>query len=195
MSRYRLNGKREKVVIGRYPDVTLKAARDERAKMAAEVARGESPAAERKLARAGLKTNPTVKEFGERYYTEQVLSRWKDPKTIRRYLDNEIFPYLGDKALKDVNALDVQALVYRKRDNGRVQAAMQLRNVIKQIFDYAIETHRADQSRCNGGNAIHRQGSPAVPRSFSERDSPLPPHGLPVEHAAPIQSWPCTSSC
>ena len=68
------------------------------------------------------------------------MSRWKDPKTIRRYLDNEIFPTLGEKTLKDVNALDVQALVYRKRDNGRVQAAMQLRNVIKQIFDYAIET-------------------------------------------------------
>jgi hypothetical protein len=46
---------------------------------------------------------------------------------------------LGEKTLKDVNALDVQALVYRKRDNGRVQAAMQLRNVIKLIFDYAIE--------------------------------------------------------
>ena len=89
----------------------------------------------------GMATNPTVKEFGERYYKEQVLSRtWKDPKTIRRYLDNEIFPTLGEKTLKDVNALDVQALVYRKRDNGRVPAAMQLRNVIKQIFAYAIET-------------------------------------------------------
>ena len=138
--RYRLNGKRDKVVIGHYPDVTLKAARDERAKMAAQVTKGESPAAEKKLARAGLATNPSMREFGERYYTEQVLSRWKDPKTIRRYLNNEIFPTLGEKALKDVNALDVQALVYRKRDNGRVQAAMQLRNVIKQIFDYAIET-------------------------------------------------------
>ena len=100
---------------------------------------GENPAQEKKLARAGLSINPTAKEFGERYYTEQVLSRWKDPRTIRRYLDNEIFLMLGEKTLKDVNALDVQALVYRKRDNGRVQAAMQLRNVIKLIFDYAIE--------------------------------------------------------
>ena len=98
---------------------------------------------EKKLARAGMATNPTVKEFGERYYKEQVMRRWKDPKTIRRYLDNEIFPTLGGKALKDVNALDVQALVYRKRDNGRVQAAMQLRNVIKQMFAYAIETQLA----------------------------------------------------
>jgi integrase len=139
--RYCLDGKYGKVALGHYPDLTLRKAREKRDELAAQVAGGKSPAAEKKLARAGLATNPTVKEFGERYYTEQVLSRWKDPKTIRRYLDNEIFPTLGEKALKDVDALDVQALVYRKRDNGRVQAAMQLRNVIKQIFDYAIEAH------------------------------------------------------
>jgi integrase len=68
------------------------------------------------------------------------VANWKDPKTIRRYLDNEIFPTLGDRLLKEVTALDVQALVYRKRDNGQVSAAIQLRGVIKQLFDYAIET-------------------------------------------------------
>ena len=138
--RYRLNGRREKLVLGRYPDLTLKAARSKRDELAAQVARGESPAQERKLARAGTPTNPTVREFGERYYSEIVLERWKDPKHIRRYLDNEIFPTLGQRPLKDVNALDVQGLVYRKRDNGQVAAAIQLRMVLKQIFDYAIET-------------------------------------------------------
>ena len=135
-----LDGKYGKVNLGRYPDLPLKTAREKRDELAGKVAKGESPAMEKKLARAGMATNPTVREFGERYYNEQVMRRWKDPKTIRRYLDNEIFPTLGEKALKDVNALDVQALVYRKRDNGRVQAAMQLRNVIKQMFAYAIET-------------------------------------------------------
>ena len=138
--RYCLDGKYGKVSLGHYPDLPLRTARERRDELAGKVAKGESPAMEKKLARAGMATNPTVKEFGERYYKEQVMRRWKDPKTIRRYLDNEIFPTLGVKALKEVNALDVQALVYRKRDNGRVQAAMQLRNVIKQMFSYAIET-------------------------------------------------------
>jgi integrase len=138
--RYRLNGKREKVVLGRYPDLTLKAARAKRDELAAQVARGGSPAMEKKLARAGLATNPTVREFGDRYYQEQVVKNWKKPKDIRRYLDSEIYPTLGDKALKDVNALDVQALVYRKRDNGRIASAMRIRMVLKQMFDYAIET-------------------------------------------------------
>ncbi|MGC9157812.1 MAG: tyrosine-type recombinase/integrase [Terracidiphilus sp.] len=138
--RYCLDGKYGKVNLGRYPDLPLKAARAKRDELAAQVAGGKSPAVEAKQRRAGLSTNPTVREFGERYYKEQVVRNWKDPKTVRRYLDNEVFPTLGQKALKDVNALDVQGLVYRKRDNGRIAAAIQLRMVIKQMFDYAIET-------------------------------------------------------
>lgn len=138
--RYSLQGERGKVTLGGYPDLTLRKARERRDELAAQVAGGKSPAWEVKQRRTGLNTNPTVRVFAERYYKEQVVRRWKDPKSIRRYLDNEILPSLGDKTLKDVNALDVQALVYRKRDNGQVQAAMQLRNVIKQMFAYAIET-------------------------------------------------------
>ncbi len=137
--RYRLDGKYGKVNLGHYPDLPLKTAREKRDGLAGKVAKGESPALEAKLARAGLALNPTVKDFGDRYFKEQVVPNWKDPKSIRRYLDNEIFPAFGEKTLKDVNALDVQALVYRKRDNGRIAAAMQLRNVLKQMFDYALE--------------------------------------------------------
>ncbi len=138
--RYRLNGKREKVVIGRYPDVSLKEARAERDKLAAVVRIGKSPFFEKKLAREGLSSDPTIKEFAERYYTEQVVKNWKEPKDIRRYLDKEILPAFGSKKLKEVAALDVQTLVYRKRDNGQVSAAIHLRGVIKRLFDYAIET-------------------------------------------------------
>ena len=137
--RYRLNGNYEKVALGHYPDLSLKAARAERDKQAAKVARGESPALEKKLARAGMNANPTMREFGDVYYKEQVEGKLKSALDFRRYLEAEIYPTLGDKPLKDLNALDVQALVYRKRDNGRVAAAMRIRMVLKQVFDYALE--------------------------------------------------------
>jgi integrase len=141
--RYRQDGKYGKVALGHYPDLPLKDARGKRDELARKVAKGESPALEAKLARAGVALNPTVREFGERYYREQVEPNLKDPKDVRRYLTNEIYPAFGDKPLKDVDALDVQALVYRKRDGGRIASAMRLRNVIKQVFDYAIETRLA----------------------------------------------------
>jgi integrase len=144
--RYRLNASYEKVALGRYPDLTLKAARAKRDDLAAQVADGKSPAQEIKRAKAGGVGNPTLLEFGERYFQEQVVRNWKDPAHIRRYLDNEIYPKLGDKLLKDITALDVQAIVYRKRDNGRVAAAMQLRGVMKQLFDYALEVQQVSMN-------------------------------------------------
>ena len=141
--RYRLNGAYEKVALGRYPYLTLKAARAKRDDLAAQVADGKSPAQEIKRAKAGGACNPTVREFGDRYFGKQVVKNRKNPADIRRYLDNEIYPTLGNVLLKDVTALDVQAIVYRKRDNGRVAAAMQLRGVIKQMFDYALGVQQA----------------------------------------------------
>jgi integrase len=139
--RYRLNASYEKVILGRYPDLTLKAARAKRDDLAAQVAHGKSPAQEIKAKARGAIVS-TVREFGERYFQEQVVRNWKKPAHIRRYLDKEIYPTLGDKFLKEITALDVQAIVYRKRDNGRIAAAMQLRGVMKQMFDYAIEVQQ-----------------------------------------------------
>jgi integrase len=55
----------------------------------------------------------------------------------------KIYPAFGDKLLKDVTALDVQALVYCKRDNGREAAAIMIRQVIKLLFDFAIHEQAA----------------------------------------------------
>ena len=140
--RYRLNGKREKLVVGRYPAVSLKEARAERDKYAAMVRQGKSPFMDKKLAREGFSSSPTVKEFAERYYSEQIVKNWKEPKHVRRYLDNEVLPAFGSMQLKDVTPLDVQKLVYRKRDNGQVAAAIQLRGVVKRMYDYGIETRQ-----------------------------------------------------
>lgn len=137
--RYRRNGKQEKVSLGHYPALSLKAARNARAENAVRVASGKSPATEKKLTRAGLATNPTVRQFGDRYYREQVAPRWKNPSEVGRYLERNIYPFLGGKLMKDITALDVQGLVYRKRDSGKVQAAIVILRTIRRMFDYAVE--------------------------------------------------------
>ncbi len=143
MYRYRQDGVYGKLTLGRYPDLTLKAARDKRDELAAQVVTGRSPAEEKKARREGRGGNPTVRQFGERYYREQVVRNRKTPTGVLRYLEREIYPAFGDKLLKDVTALDVQALVYRKRDNGREAAAIMIRQVIKLLFDYAIHSQLA----------------------------------------------------
>jgi integrase len=136
--RYRVKGRPEKVAIGRYPDLSLKEARNERDTLAGMVSRGRSPAREKQLAKLAVASDSTMGEFAERYYREVAVRARKNPRNLRRYLDNEIFPTLGAKMLREVTAADVQSLVFRKRDNGKEAAAAEIRNLIKRIFDYAV---------------------------------------------------------
>jgi hypothetical protein len=71
MYQYRHDGKPQKVSLGRYPDLTLKSARDKRDELAAQVVGGRSPAEEKKARRNGRDGDPTMFEFGDRYYREQ----------------------------------------------------------------------------------------------------------------------------
>jgi hypothetical protein len=87
--RYTLNGKAEKVTLGPYPDLTLKLAHDKRDKLAAAVVVGQSPAAEKKARREGRGGHQTVRQFGDRYYREQVVRNRKNPTEIERYLERE----------------------------------------------------------------------------------------------------------
>src|ERR1700722_12447239 len=97
--RYRFNGKQEKIQLGQYPKMTLKAARIERNKKAALVEAGTSPAEEKRKeklqARGGTSTNPTVRQFCDTYYRDQIEGKLKDPAQVQRYIDKEICPLLG----------------------------------------------------------------------------------------------------
>ena len=138
MYRYRHDGKPQKVTLGRYPDLTLKAARDKRDELATQVVGGRSPAQEKKARREGRDDEPTMREFGDRYYREQAMRNRKNPPEFLRYLTTYVYPAIGQKRLKELTALDIQAIVYKKRDEGHEIAALMLRQNLKLIFDYAI---------------------------------------------------------
>ncbi|HEY4011368.1 MAG TPA: integrase arm-type DNA-binding domain-containing protein [Acidobacteriaceae bacterium] len=136
--RYSQNGKPGKVALGKYPAVSLKAARKRRDEYAEMLAHGKSPAAHKQAAKVALADTTTVFEFGERYFKEIVQRDRKDPSGIRSYLDKDIYPRFADRAVKDIAPADVQSLVFRKRDNGHPAAAGQLRSLLKRMFEYAV---------------------------------------------------------
>lgn len=136
--RYRLNGKQEKLTLGRYPDLTLKAARQKRDEAAQQVATGGSPAKQKQEAKQGLGTPCSVKEFGERYFREVVAVDRKDTTIPRRYFDKIIVPAIGAMRPDEVNTAAVRAMIWAKKAQGFDAAAGQLRGLLKRLFDYAL---------------------------------------------------------
>ena len=135
--RYRLNGKQEKLTLGKYPALTLKNARIKRDEAAQAAAMGTSPAQQKQLAKVASADATTVAEFGERYFREIVAKDRKDIKLPRRYFDKAIVPFIGAKPVRDVTTEDVRAIIWRKKDEGFDAAAAAIRGVLKRLFDFA----------------------------------------------------------
>jgi hypothetical protein len=83
--RYRLNGKQERVTLGRYPALSLKLARAERDKRETLVAQGQSPAVQKRLAKQGAAPDTTVAEFGERFFRDVVARPQRASGSAFRY--------------------------------------------------------------------------------------------------------------
>lgn len=136
--RYRLDGKCAKINLGKYPEISLAQARERRVGIWAMICAGESPAMRRRKEREEALKSVTVREFSEQYYVEVVQNVRKNPKSVKRYLNVEIYPTLGAMPVGKVNAQDMQHVIFRKHAAGYRQAAVEIRNLLKRIWDYAI---------------------------------------------------------
>lgn len=136
--RYNLNGKTEKVTLGKYPALSLKNARIKCDECAAAVALGESPAKQKQNVKLARAKTSTFAEFAERFFAEVQEKDRKDCSAQRRYLTKDILPFIGDKIISEVQVDDIRSIIWRKKDHGFDAAAGQIRGLLKRIFDYAI---------------------------------------------------------
>jgi integrase len=136
--RYRLNGKLEKLTLGKYPVLSLKNARRLRDEAASAAAMGASPAQQKQLAKVAEASSTTLAEFSERFFRDIQAKDRKDTKTPRRYLDKDIIPFIGSKPMRDITAEDLRSVIWRKKDHGFDAAAGQIRGLLKRLMDYAL---------------------------------------------------------
>ncbi|MFC3532038.1 tyrosine-type recombinase/integrase [Vogesella facilis] len=136
--RYQLHGVRQApLTIGPYPEISLAAARKQRDEWAELVARGESP--KRAVQAAKAEKRNTVAAFAEGWLAEQLEGKSTSyQKTMRRVMEKDVLPWLGGMPLTEVKPGDVLELCDRIKSRGSPKMALQTRNVVKRMYDYAI---------------------------------------------------------
>lgn len=138
--RYTLHGERQPMVtIGDYPAVSLLDARVKARTYTEIVAKGVSPVADARKDRGAVKSFDTLKEFAEDWYTSQVAQMSTEyRRTIKRALEKDVYPAIGNKPLADVTPGDVLAVCDKIKARGAPKMALSTRNVIKRLYEYAI---------------------------------------------------------
>lgn len=82
-------------MIGRYPDLSLKEARQIRDESASMAAKGISPKQEKDNKKAGRANSILLKDYGERYLNEVIRKDRKNPYNMILCLKNDIYPFIG----------------------------------------------------------------------------------------------------
>ena len=179
--RYTLNGKREGISLGAYPEIGLKTARQRAVEARHKVNQGTCPALEKKSASAPIKEakKPKFANFAMEYI-ETMRPKWRNQKhgdqwvsTIRTHAS----PILGDMYLDEIETTHIQAVlmpIWLKIP----ETASRVRGRIEKILSAAI-THKHRQASNPAVWAGHLENLfPAHQASFKHHEA-LPYDDLP----------------
>ena len=84
----------------------------------------------------------TVEAFAWRWYREIAEPNNSNPRNIKRILEKDVIPAIGDKSVGEVTVPDVLAITDQVKARGADQMALVTRNVLKRLFAYAIARHK-----------------------------------------------------
>lgn len=145
--RYWIGGKENRLSLGVYPDVGLKDARERRDEARRLIAQGIDPAAVRKGEAAERQAQAeTFQTIAEEWFLE-FRHTWTDSTadTIISRLRMDVFPYLGDKPIREITPPELLAVIRRIAARGAVETARRDLQKCGQIFRYAVANGKAER--------------------------------------------------
>ena len=139
---YRIAGRKERLVIGTYPAMSLQRARQIHREHQTMVETGESPARHKRQQKASKRAD--VVDDVERF-ARSWLEKWgagKGASTVGHtegWLEADVFPVIGRVPVREVTSAQILSVVDRIKGRGAAQSARRVRGILKQIFDYAVD--------------------------------------------------------
>ena len=148
---YKFADKFKTYSIGIYPDISLKDARVLHEEARELLARDIDPSAYKKVQRlsmsrysGGNSFETVAREWYEVWKTKILESHAK--KVFAR-LENDVFPWLGDRPLKDIEPPEILIVLNKIVSRGAVETAHRTMQLIGQVFRYGVATGRAERDK------------------------------------------------
>ena len=142
------DGKESRLALGGYPTVTLAAARKARDAAKLKKSEGLDPVQTRKIEKLKALTpaGNTCKATALEWYAMK-LDSWSSHYAIRekRNLEKDLFPFLGDRHIGEIEAIELLATVRRVEERVALDVAHRVLTTAGQVWRYAVATGRAQR--------------------------------------------------
>jgi integrase len=150
--RYRIAGKENIYAIANYPEMGLADARLERIRAAELVRQGIHPSHERAKTKAERVDGnaDTFHAVAEEWIATKVTTPkrkgWSQyyEKQVRAYFKADVYPRLGRRPLRSITPQDWLGVIKSIAERGAPTAAIFVRQLVSQVYTYAINNLRAD---------------------------------------------------
>lgn len=139
---YRLNGRRNTLAFGKYPDISLSKAREERQAARDLINAGTDPAEARDLKRQleGEANSNTFEKIARDWHSN-LLNTWSAStakETIAR-LEKDIFPEIGKMPIGKITHKQMIAALRKVEERGAGEIAHRLKATCARVFSYASQ--------------------------------------------------------
>lgn len=132
---YTHQNKQRSLSLGRFPEVSLSEAREQRDKARRLLRDGLDPVRERQSKQRKAPTD-TMKAVSAEWLSK---GDWSDGhlRTLTQRLDNHILPYLGDIPVSEITTPVVHECLKRIEERGTIETAHRVKYIIGQVCRYA----------------------------------------------------------
>lgn len=140
--RYSINGKQERIRIGKYPQLSLKQARIERNSYETKFVSNGITKAE--IKRNQLKENAKkilFRDFAHQFAEQKIIGQIKNEKAMLAYIEKDINNFIGDMTIQDITPVNIRQIIDKKLDQGHPSAANQVYSLLRRIFEIAVEEY------------------------------------------------------
>lgn len=194
--KYRFGGKEKRITLGEYPIMGLAQAReggeiqgrrvwglaDVRKMLRADIDPG---AAKQEAKREHIAQNANTFELLAREWHAQQKGNWKPDHAdrIMRALEMDAFPWIGKTPMNEITVENALSMIRQVEGRGALNPAEDLRGWSARVFQYAIQTDRAEQ------NPFRELGGGVLKKPEDKRRPALLPADMP-EFLAKLENYP-----
>lgn len=162
--RYSYGGKERKLSFGRYPEVSLKDARDKRDAARKLIAAGNDPSLVKRKAKIAAQFNfaNTFEAVAEEYIESKMVREGAAPATVKkaRWFLSLLKPAIGSMPISEVDTQMLLAPLKKLEARGTLETAKKCRSFSSRVFKYGTGT-----GRCQINSARELEGTLTSPKA------------------------------
>ncbi|TDP62108.1 tyrosine-type recombinase/integrase [Roseateles toxinivorans] len=168
--RYRVAGLQRELTLGRYPDLTLKAARELARQKRLLVQHGIDVAVQKQVEKLAILEQHNVSGLAQAWYERHIANRLKHPGVVERVIRNYIKPTIGKLPISEVRPAHIDLVLARIVAAGAPTVANEALRYLFRMFHFAAKRRWIEGNPVAGFDLSDAGGSESPRKRWLSRD-------------------------